>query len=91
MPVLEIYTKSWCQFCASAKDRLNAKGIPYVEIDVTTDRVKELEMIDRSGRLTVPQIFIDGLHLGGSDDLSVADANGNLDFLLFGEERGEAA
>ena len=91
MPNVEIYTKSWCPFCARAKERLDARGIHYEEVDVTTDSVRELEMVNRSGRHTVPQIFIGGLHLGGSDDLTTADANGNLDFLLSGEEYGEAA
>lgn len=91
MPSVEIYTKSWCPYCARAKDRLDAKGIDYVEIDVTTDSVRELEMLNRSGRYTVPQIFVGGLHLGGNDDLRTADSNGNLDFLLTGAEQGEAA
>ncbi len=91
MPKVEIYTKSWCPFCARAKDRLDDKGIRYEEIDVTTDSVRELEMVNRSGRHTVPQIFIGGLHLGGNDDLTAADLNGNLDLLLSGEEQGESA
>ena len=54
----------------------------YEEIDVTTDTTRELEMIDRSSRHKVPQIFIDGLHLGGSDELLAAEASGRLDELL---------
>ncbi len=91
MPNVEIYTKSWCPFCARAKERLDAKGVHYQEVDVTTDSVRELEMVNRSGRHTVPQIFIGGLHLGGNDDLAAADSNGSLDILLSVEQQGKAA
>jgi glutaredoxin 3 len=84
MPNVEIYTKSWCPFCARAKDDLDAMGVTYNEIDVTTDTVKELEMVARSERHTVPQIFIDGTHLGGSDDLRAAQASGELEKSLTG-------
>ena len=82
MSKVEIYTKSWCPFCAIAKDHLDRKGVGYEEIDVTTDSVRELEMVARSGRHTVPQIFIDGHHVGGSDDLVTAERSGHLDELL---------
>ncbi len=82
MPNIEIYTKDWCPFCARAKDDLARKGLSYNEIDVTRDIDKEAEMIARAGRHTVPQIFIDGTHLGGSDDLRAADKSGLLDRLL---------
>ena len=91
MPRVEIYTKSWCPFSARAKDYLDRKGVSYQEIDVTTDSVRELEMVNRSRRQTVPQIFIDGYHLGGSDDLLAAEASGLLDRLLAGQTSGEAA
>ena len=84
MPNVEIYTKSWCPFCAHAKDDLDAMGVTYTEIDVTTDTVKELEMVARSERHTVPQIFIDGTHLGGSDDLRASQASGELETALTG-------
>ena len=91
MPKVEIYTKSWCPYCARAKDQLDIKGVRYEEIDVTTDTVREMEMVNRSVRHTVPQIFIDAHHLGGSDDLLAAEASGRLDDLLYGEEQGKAA
>ncbi len=91
MAKVEIYTKSWCPFSARAKDHLDRKGVSYQEIDVTTDSVRELEMVNRSRRQTVPQIFIDGYHLGGSDDLLAAEASGLLDRLLAGQTSGEAA
>ncbi len=85
MSKVEIYTKSWCPFCTRAKDLLDRKGVPYRQIDITTDSMKELEMVIRSERHTVPQIFIDDYHLGGSDDLLAADRSGQLDRLLSGE------
>lgn len=91
MSKVEIYTKSWCPFCALAKDHLDRKGVGYEEIDVTTDSVRELEMVDRSGRHTVPQIFIGDQHVGGNDDLLAAEASGRLDELLYGQGQGEAA
>ena len=91
MPKVEIYTKSWCPYCARAKAHLDFKGVLYEEIDVTTDSIREMEMVNRSARHTVPQIFIDCRLLGGSDDLLAAEASGRLDELLYGLERGEAA
>ncbi len=91
MPKVEIYTKSWCPYSTRAKDHLDFKGVLYEEIDVTTDTVREMEMVHRSSRHTVPQIFIDGQHMGGSDDLLAAEASGRLDDILYGEEQGEAA
>lgn len=91
MANVEIYTKSWCHFCARAKNHLDRKGVVYQEIDVTTDAMRELEMVNRSGRHTVPQIFVDGYHLGGSDDLLDADRSGRFDQLLSGDLEGAAA
>ncbi len=91
MAKVEIYTKNWCPFSARAKELLDRKGVPYVEIDVTTDSIKELEMVNRSARHTVPQIFIDDYHLGGSDDLVRAEDSGRLDWLLSGRKKEEAA
>ncbi len=91
MPKVEIYTKSWCPFSTRAKAHLDFKGVLYEEIDVTTDSIREKEMVNRSARTSVPQIFIDGQHVGGSDDLLAAEANGRFDELLFGQEQGEAA
>ena len=91
MAKVEIYTKSWCPYCALAKDHLERKGVSYEESDVTTDSIRELEMVNRSARVTVPQIFIDGYHLGGSDDLFEAESNGHVDRLLFGQTEGKAA
>ena len=69
MPNIVIYTKDYCGYCARAKSLLTAKGAAYTDIDVTYDAGLQAEMIERSGRRTVPQIFMDGSHIGGSDDL----------------------
>ena len=85
MAKVEIYTKSWCPYSVRAIELLDRKGVHYREIDVTTDSMKELQMVIRTERHTVPQIFIDDYHLGGSDDLLAADQSGQLDRLLSGE------
>jgi glutaredoxin 3 len=65
----EIYTTQTCPWCHRAKAALDKHGIEYREIDVTTDRALQTEMIKRSERRSVPQIFLDGEHIGGFDDL----------------------
>ena len=82
MANVQIYTKSWCPYCARAKAHLDRKGVSYTELDVTSDPALEAEMVTRSQRRSVPQVFIDGHHVGGSDDLVEADRNGLLDRLL---------
>jgi thioredoxin reductase (NADPH) len=77
-----IYSKDWCPFCSRAKRLLDSKGVAYREINVTADRKAEQEMIDRSKRMTVPQIFVGDVHVGGSDDLHALDRQGKLDELL---------
>ena len=89
MAKVEIYTKDWCPYSTRAKTDLQQKGVSYEEIDVTHDPIREQEMVKRSGRKTVPQIFIDNYHLGGSDDLRIAEASGALDDLL--SSRNQAA
>ncbi len=83
MPRIEIYTKLLCPYCARAKALLQSKGAAYEEFDITMGGEKRAEMLARSnGRTTVPQIFIDGRHIGGSDDLIALDEAGGLDPLL---------
>ncbi|GAB4267945.1 MAG: hypothetical protein Kow00122_21460 [Thermoleophilia bacterium] len=79
MADIEIYTKEWCPYCARAKMLLKAKGLAYREIDVTANPARESEMIERSGLRTVPQIFIDGVSVGGYDALASLNASGDLD------------
>lgn len=83
MAKVEIYTKAWCGYCARAKALLDGKGVAFEEYDIGMGGDKRDEMLSRApGRTTVPQIFIDGLHVGGSDDLSALDRQGKLDPLL---------
>ena len=83
MATIEIYTKAFCGYCARAKALLDSKGAHYRETDVTMDRAGFDAMVVRAnGRRTVPQIFIDGRHVGGSDDLAELEARGELDALL---------
>jgi glutaredoxin 3 len=83
MARVEIYTKAFCSYCARAKRLLDEKGAAYDEFDITFGGAKRAEMLERAdGRTTVPQIFIDGRHVGGSDDLHALDREGGLDPLL---------
>ena len=82
MKKVEIYTKDYCPYCKRAKHLLDRKGVDYVEYDVTHDVEGQQAMIERSGGRTVPQIFIDGVPVGGSDDLQAAEQSGRLDQLL---------
>lgn len=80
MADVEIYTRSWCGFCHRAKQLLDQKGVAFREQPIDTDAAKRAEMIDRAGgRTSVPQIFIDGEHIGGCDDLIALDRAGKLD------------
>lgn len=82
MKKIEIYTKSYCPYCDRAKELLRIKGATFTEYDVTTDPAGEREMRARSGRETVPEIFVDGRLLGGCADLFELDERGQLDALL---------
>jgi glutaredoxin 3 len=85
MPNIEIYTTPYCPYCVRAKALLKKKGAAFTEIDVGGDWQRREEMIERAnGRMTVPQIFIGDLHVGGSDDLHALDSAGKLDPLLAG-------
>ncbi len=77
-----IYTKPTCPYCRAAKALLQDKGVAYQEIDIAGDPARRAEMIERSGRHTVPQVFIGARHIGGFDDLSALDQQGELDPLL---------
>ncbi|HRK24103.1 MAG TPA: glutaredoxin 3 [Beijerinckiaceae bacterium] len=84
-PEITIYTKGYCPFCQDAKALLQRKGAAFTEIDVTADRDRHAEMVQRAGgRRTVPQIFIGTIHVGGCDDIYALDAKGGLDSLLKG-------
>lgn len=82
MAKIEIYTTPFCGYCARAKSLLDDKGAAYDEMDVMMDDKKRSEMRERSRRTTVPQIFINGEHIGGSDELAALESAGKLDTLL---------
>ena len=83
MARVEIYSTMFCPYCARAKSLLSRKGVTFENIDVMTEPAKRDEMVKRAGgRSTVPQIFIDGQHVGGSDELHALDRAGKLDPLL---------
>jgi glutaredoxin 3 len=83
VPRVEIYVKTFCGYCFRAKHLLDSKGIEYKEHMVVFGGPEREEMIERSGgRTTVPQIFIDGSHIGGCDDLMELESRGKLDELL---------
>jgi glutaredoxin 3 len=77
-----MYSTSWCPYCDRARRLLASKGAAIEEIDVESTPEKRTEMIQRSGRRSVPQIFIGDHHVGGSDDLAALEAAGKLDSLL---------
>ena len=83
MAKIEIYSSPLCGFCHQAKGLLNSKKVAFEDIDVMMNRTKKAEMMERAGgRTSVPQIFIDGNHIGSCDELHALDAAGKLNPLL---------
>ena len=83
-PEVTMYATGWCPYCARARALLERKGVTWTEIDVEADPGRRAEMIEKSGRRTVPQIFVGDRHVGGSDDLHDLERSGQLDALLAG-------
>ncbi|KTC65551.1 grxC glutaredoxin 3 (plasmid) [Legionella adelaidensis] len=79
-----IYSSGFCPYCVRAKQLLDRKGVTYTEIRVDEDPVKREEMIQKTNRFTVPQIFINGQAIGGCDDMYALERSGRLDELLRG-------
>ena len=79
-----MYTTSWCPYCSRARQLFERKGVPFTEIDVEEVDGARAEMQRRSGRTSVPQIFVGERHLGGFDDTRALDERGELDPLLAG-------
>jgi glutaredoxin 3 len=80
MAHVEMYTTSWCPYCMRARALLRNKGVEFSEFDVEEEPGRRREMVRRAGgRTSVPQIFIDGEHIGGSDELAALDRSGRLD------------
>ena len=82
MAQVTVYSGPNCPYCVKAKALLNRKNVSFEEFNVKEDAAKLEEMLARSGRKTIPQIFIDGKHVGGCDDLYALDEAGKLDSLL---------
>jgi len=83
VPKIEVYSTAVCPYCVSAKNLLKSKGLEWTEVRIDIDPAQREIMLARSGgRRTVPQIFINGHHVGGFDDLAAADRNGKLALLL---------
>ena len=85
-PQVVMYTTDWCPYCARARRLLEEKGVHFEEIDIEAEADARAEMIERSGRTSVPQIFIGDTHVGGSDDLYALESSGGLDRLLAGRD-----
>jgi len=83
-PVITVYMAEWCGYCRRAKSLLTQKNLAFNEINVEDDVKFREEMVARSGRRTLPQIFIGDKHIGGCDDLFALDSSGDLDKLLQG-------
>jgi glutaredoxin 3 len=83
-PSVTVYTSGWCPYCERAKGLLKQKNVVFGEINVEDDDKFREEMIARSNRRTVPQIFIGDRHVGGCDDLFELDRSGELDRLIQG-------
>jgi len=84
-PDIKIYLTGWCPYCQRAKQLLGQKELAFTEIDIEDDPALRTEMIEKSGRRTVPQIFIGARHVGGCDDLFALDRSGELDRLIQGD------
>lgn len=82
MAKVVMYATSWCPYCERARALLTRKGVSVEEIDIDAAPARREEMTTRSGRRTVPQIFIGEVHVGGCDDMYALDARGGLDPLL---------
>jgi glutaredoxin 3 len=83
-PVVTLYLSDWCPYCQRAKNLLNEKHVVFNEINVDEDPKLREEMMARSARRTVPQIFIGDKHVGGFDELYALDGSGELDRLIQG-------
>ena len=91
MSDIVIYTKDTCPYCFAAKSLLKEKRVSFREHEISDDPARRAEMISLSGRRTVPQIFINGEHVGGYDDIAMLDASGRLDKLLNNSTEAVAA
>ena len=84
-PLVEMYANGWCPYCSAARALLGTKPVRVTEIDIEKFPDRRAEMVARSGRQTVPQIFIGSTHVGGYDDLAALEQAGRLDPLLLSD------
>ncbi len=84
-PEVTIYTGYRCAYCNAAKRMLDSKNVTYTEININEDQAKAEEMVQRTNRQTVPQIFIGDIHVGGFDDMAELNSEGKLDEMLNGQ------
>ena len=84
VPAIVLYVSGWCPFCQRAQGLLTKKGLAYRVVDVDEDAKSREEMIARSGRRSVPQVFIGDKHVGGCDDLFALEGSGELDRMIQG-------
>jgi glutaredoxin 3 len=82
MKDITLYTTDYCPYCTAAKALFKAKNLPYQEINVSGDSEKRRWLVEKTGQMTVPQIFIGELSVGGFDDVNALNAQGQLDALL---------
>ena len=82
MADITVYSTTWCAYCDRAKALLKARGLRYSEINLDDDPAFRGKLLDLTGKMTVPQIFIGERHVGGSDELHALDAAGTLDEML---------
>jgi glutaredoxin 3 len=88
---VKIYTRRWCGYCTAALNLLDEKGIEYEHVDATGDRETRRWLQEVTGRGTVPQIFIDGQPIGGYDDMRALDRKGELDRMIWRDDKAHSS
>ncbi|MEM7256184.1 MAG: glutaredoxin domain-containing protein [Pseudomonadota bacterium] len=91
MTKVDVYTKPWCHYSGRAINLLKRRGIAFNEINISTNPDREVEMKTRSARTTVPQVFVGHVHIGGSDELFIADKTGLLQKILDSDKQAQTA
>jgi glutaredoxin 3 len=84
--VIELYSTDYCGYCRAAAKLLTERGLPFTEIDCTNDRATRQRLVAETGRKTVPQIYLDGVPIGGFDELRKLDRSGELGKIVAGEK-----
>lgn len=84
---IKIYTTSTCSYCRAAKQLLNERKLPFTEVDCSNDAAARERLVNETGRRTVPQIYLDGIPVGGFDDLNALDRKGDLAKIVSGEQK----